>query len=173
MTFRHDTAAPDLGVFEDKFELRSLQHQHDVPCAETIHMSRSGPNILRYIENETDYVVKPTHLSESEYVFVVRESQVINNVTMNGTTVAIPFQGVELRNFIQSRIEDAWTHHAYDFECAALRAARPGVLIERPVFNASDAVFEIQCIVVWGRCSKFLFLHGNSWSTFKPLDNGR
>jgi len=148
MTFRNRLDHPDLGLFEDKIRLRlELLPEVGVRATPSIHLSYSDTNILRHIEGRRAFVVKPSHMSESQLVFVVRDG-----VDMLRRAWGHP-SGVTAAE-IQRAADTFLSRKALDWECRALTGARPGIIVEE-LMLAEDAegklrVDEYKFYIVWG-----------------------
>mmetsp|Transcript_18341 Transcript_18341/g.59568 ORF Transcript_18341/g.59568 Transcript_18341/m.59568 type:complete len:562 (+) Transcript_18341:1039-2724(+) len=157
MTLRQRLDAVDLRNFEDKIRLRrNLLQPLGVLHTPTFYMSNEDPNILEHIVALESYVVKPTHMTESEHVAVVHRGHHIFDVQLNGEVVR---QAGELAdpNLLQKRVLDAWNRTAYEWECKAVVSATPGVIVESlvlakldPGWPEKERVEEVRCHVIWG-----------------------
>lgn len=158
MTLRQQLPSSGLQVFEDKFRLRrELLNGIDVAHTPVYHMSNSDPDVLSHIDNLQSYVVKPTHMTESEHVFVIHNGRYHVDVYADKAVLAKAGDVVDTL-LIQRKITEAWNKTAYEWECKAVVGARPGVIIERLVLATLDPgapshgrIEEARCHVVWGR----------------------
>ncbi|CAE8707031.1 unnamed protein product, partial [Polarella glacialis] len=158
MTLRQQLSSPDLGIFEDKIRLRrDLLQKIGVAHTPTIYMSNSDPSILEHITGRSDFVVKPTHMTESEYVAVVRDGRHLFDVHVDGVTQRMAGEPVD-HQLLQQRMLAAWNKTAYDWECQAVVSARPGVIVEELVLAYMDPttpevgrVEEARAHVIWGK----------------------
>merc|ERR1712078_464667 len=158
---RHAQALPH---FESKIEMRRFLAAHGGPTTPTIFSSNSDPHIRDHIADKKDYVVKATHLSEGQHVFLVREGRLVKAHDLNGTgsqhveTIAckgIPSEqctGSALAEYIEGLIVDSFSLHAMDAESAKLVDATLGVMVEELVLGDDGAVCEVQCLTTWGKC---------------------
>ena len=74
---------------------------------------------------------------------------------MDGEYEDPPSDPEALADYVQEQVRAAFRSKAYDWECAALVAASPGVIVEEPVLaqlrgSTQPSVQEIRCHVVWG-----------------------
>jgi len=120
-------------------------------------MSNTDPNILEHIAGRSHYVVKPTHMTEGEYIAVVHSGRHAFDVREDGKPARLAGEPVD-EALLQQRVLDAWNKTAYAWECKAVVAARPGVIVEKLVLATMDPgapdierVEEARCHVVWGR----------------------
>jgi len=150
--------SPELKIFEDKIQLRrNLLQPLGVSHTPTIYMSNEDPYILEHIEGHATFVVKPTHMTESEHVTVVRDGKHAFDVHLNGKTWHMKGKPVD-KELLQQSVLDAWNKTAYPWECQAVIAAKPGVIVEKLVTATLDPgapdnhrVEEARAHVIWGR----------------------
>eukprot|EP00928_Gymnodinium_smaydae_P027010 TRINITY_DN21030_c0_g1_i2.p1 TRINITY_DN21030_c0_g1~~TRINITY_DN21030_c0_g1_i2.p1 ORF type:complete len:833 (-),score=83.78 TRINITY_DN21030_c0_g1_i2:35-2533(-) len=158
MTLRQQLKAPELALFEDKIQLRrNLLQPLGVQHTPTYYMSNDDPGILSHIAQRKSYVVKPSHMTEGEHVSVVHHGKHVFDVRVDGEVARLAGEPVD-EELLQSRVLAAWNKSAYEWECEAVVAARPGVIVERLVLSTLDPgapdverVEEARCHVVWGR----------------------
>lgn len=177
---RQQLTSPDLAIFEDKIKLRrDLLQALGVEHTPTYYMSNSDLNILPHIEGRPSYVVKPTHMTESEYVFVVHNGKNVVDVRANEQVVRLAGEKANA-SLIQERISEAWGKTAYPWECKAIVDATPGVIVERPVFATLDPgapdferVEEARCHVVWGDVAAIEWVVDRQGSTVVGMQEDR
>jgi len=158
MTLRQQLPAKELTIFEDKIELRrNLLRPLGVEHTPDFYMSNDDPNILQHIRGLGSYVVKPSHMTESEHVAVVHQGRHVFDIRIDGQPVRLGGTPVDV-DLLQQRVLSAWEKSAYDWECQAVTAAKAGVIVEQLVLSTLDPgapdvgrVEEARCHVVWGR----------------------
>ena len=75
MTLRQRLEHPDNQIFEDKIRLRrELLVAVGVKATPGIHLSNTDFHVMPHLKDRQGFVVKPSHMSESQNVFVVRNS---------------------------------------------------------------------------------------------------
>jgi len=180
MTLRQGLSSPDLRLFEDKVQLRQgLLQPLGVAHTPTIYMSNTDPNILPHIAGRQDYVVKPTHMTESENVAVVRGGRHFFDIKVGGKPVGVAGEPVN-ETLLQSRVLAAWSETAFEWECQAVVSARPGVIVEQIVLATMDPgapdksrVEEARCHVVWGRTMAVEWAIGRHGSIVIAIEKDR
>ncbi|CAE8606393.1 unnamed protein product [Polarella glacialis] len=150
MTLRHRLQHPDLGLFEDKIRLRAeLLPAAGVLATPSIHMSNQDFDVARFLHDRKSYVVKPSHMSESQNVFVMQDGV---NLLLRAWGNPHPYSTVEE---IQQSVNSFSKQHALDWECKALVGASPGVIVEELVLAASSQnqlfVDEYKFYTSWGQ----------------------
>ncbi|CAJ1364199.1 unnamed protein product [Effrenium voratum] len=128
LTLRHRLEHPDLGLFEDKIRLRrELLPAAGVEATPSIHLSYDDFDVARFLHGRSSYVVKPSHMSESQHVFVIKDGLNL----LHSTWFASPARNSVQE--IQAVVDGFPQHKAKDWECRALLGARPGVIVEELV----------------------------------------
>jgi len=149
MTLRNRLDHPDLGLFEDKIRLRKeLLPSVGIPSTPSIHISNSDFQVAKHLHGRRSYVVKPSHMSESQNVFVIRDGI---NLLQQAWGYPDPQADIDQIQAIADTFADTT---ALDWECKALVSVRPGVIVEELVL-ATDLqgryrVDEYKFYVVWG-----------------------
>mmetsp|Transcript_126378 Transcript_126378/g.219012 ORF Transcript_126378/g.219012 Transcript_126378/m.219012 type:complete len:596 (-) Transcript_126378:170-1957(-) len=149
LTLRHQLEDPDLQLFEDKIRLRrELLPSVGVASTPSIHLSNSDFEVARHITGLPGFVVKPSHMSESQNVFVVQ-----NGINLLQQAWGFPHPVVTPEQ-IQAQVNTFPDTTALDWECKALVSVRPGVVVEELVL-AEDSqgklrVDEYKFYVAWG-----------------------
>mmetsp|Transcript_1906 Transcript_1906/g.5438 ORF Transcript_1906/g.5438 Transcript_1906/m.5438 type:complete len:735 (+) Transcript_1906:1-2205(+) len=149
MSLRQKLKHPDLGHFEDKIRLRrELLPSIGAPATPSIHLSNTDFEVGRFLEGRRSFVVKPSHMSESQFVFVVRDGvnllqQAWGHPDPRATTEEIERAVKTFRNST-----------ALDWECRALVGLQPGVVVEELILGESPSgklsVDEYKFYAVWG-----------------------
>lgn len=156
MTLRRSLPSLQLSLFEDKIQLRRWLQSIGVKHTPNIYMSNEDPNILPHLEGHSSFVVKPSHMTESEHIVVVREGRYVFDVYSQGKLQGVQGQLVD-KVQLQALVLDAWNESAFSWECQAVLAARPGVIVEHLITARLDTssskrrVEEARVHVVWGR----------------------
>lgn len=149
MTLRQRLYHPDLGLFEDKIRLRrQLLPEVGVPSTPSIHLSNTDFEVGRHLAGRRAFVVKPSHMSESQFVFVVRDG-----VNLLQQAWGYPDPRVTPEQ-IQAAVRIFVNRTALDWECRSLVAARQGVVVEELVLAEDDngkfRVDEYKFYTIWG-----------------------
>jgi len=149
MTLRQRLDDPELGLFEDKIRLRQeLLPSLGVKSTPSIYLSRTDFEVIPHLVGRRGYVVKPSHMSESQNVFVVQDGV---NLLQQAWGHPNPKVSVEE---IQAAVHEFKNQTALDWECNALVAASQGVIVEELVLAEDDAghlrVDEYKFYTVWG-----------------------
>ncbi|CAE7211647.1 unnamed protein product [Symbiodinium sp. CCMP2592] len=148
MTIRQKLDHSDLGMFEDKIRLRTeLLPAAGVLATPSIHLSNTDFNIAHLIAGRQSYVVKPSHMSESQNVFVMHNG-------MNLLRQAWGWPGTSSIEEIQAAVHQFSEQSALDWECKALVASQPGVIVEELVLaevGGRLAVDEFKFYTVFGK----------------------
>jgi len=149
MTLRQRLLHPDLGLFEDKIRLRrELLPAVGASATPSIHLSNTDWEVERHLEGRRGFVVKPSHMSESQFVFVVNDGiNLLQQAWGHPSPMVTPAQ-------IQAGVYQFRNRTALDWECRALVAVKPGVIVEQLIL-AEDAagkfrVDEYKFYTVWG-----------------------
>lgn len=149
MTLRQRLESSDLGLFEDKIRLRKeLLPGAGVAATPSIHLSNSDFNILHHLRGRKSFVVKPSHMSESQNVFVVQ-----NDVNLLQQAWGHPNPVAHIED-IQAAVDQFVQKTALDWECRALVAVRPGVIVEDLILAVDPhgglRVDEYKFFTTWG-----------------------
>ncbi|CAE6914509.1 unnamed protein product [Symbiodinium natans] len=149
MTIRQKLDHSDLGIFEDKIRLRTeLLPAAGVLATPSIHLSNTDFDIAHLIEGRHSYVVKPSHMSESQNVFVMHNG-------INLLRQAWGWPGQSPIEEIQAAVYEFSQQKALDWECKALVATKPGVIVEELVLAEVDGgrftVDEFKFYTVFGQ----------------------
>ncbi|CAE7206043.1 rnhA [Symbiodinium sp. CCMP2456] len=142
MRQREDSESPGLRRFSDKVLFKTWMLQEAIPIAEIFHMSNESPDVLAALGSlkTQRFVVKPTHLAATSYVYVMKDG--INLV--NGQSLS--------HDEINSGLREAWNErHVDDW---ATESTRPGVLIEELVESSEKqgrTPDELKCQTFWGK----------------------
>lgn len=180
MTLRQQLDSTDLLNFEDKIRFRvNLLQPLGVAHTPSYYMSNEDPMILEHIVARDSYVVKPTHMSESEHVIVVKDGRYEFDVRIDGEFVRLAGDAVD-PHVIQRHLLSAWNKTAYEWECKAVVAASRGILVEKLVLATLDPgapdvgrVEEARVHVVWGRATAVEWTLGRAGSTVMLLQVDR
>eukprot|EP00928_Gymnodinium_smaydae_P045507 TRINITY_DN30333_c0_g1_i1.p1 TRINITY_DN30333_c0_g1~~TRINITY_DN30333_c0_g1_i1.p1 ORF type:complete len:554 (-),score=56.55 TRINITY_DN30333_c0_g1_i1:88-1749(-) len=149
MTLRSELHDPSLHLFEDKIRLRrELLPSLGVEATPSILLTNSEPEkVLASIQGRSSYVVKPSHMSESQNVFVVRDGiDLLRRAWGQPDPVATP-------ELIQATVGSFMQTTALDWECQALVSVPPGVVVEELVLSTLGgalSVDEYKFYTVWG-----------------------
>ncbi|CAE7377523.1 DIP13 [Symbiodinium natans] len=176
LTLRQKLPPGGLSVFMDKIQFRTeLLPSVGVQHTPTLYMSNTDPYFLPYITNVSSFVVKPSHLSESESVVVVQNGTYAFDIQLHGSP--LPAAGLPVdKEMLQQHMYEAFNRTAFDWECQAVRAARPGVIVERMITarldgaSAKERVEEVRFHVVWGRTTVVEWAINRIGSTTMYLD---
>lgn len=149
LTIRSKIQHPSLHLFEDKIRLRQeLLPSIGVEATPSILLTNTEPErVLESIRGKEAYVVKPSHMSESQNVFVVRDGI---NILQQAWGHPAPQVTPEA---IQNAVLDFMHTSALDWECSALVSVRPGVVVEELIMSTTGGslmVDEYKFYVVWG-----------------------
>ena len=79
----HTPLAIYLSHWNDKIWLLNWYKTHALPGPPYMYYSRDCKHISTYLNNKSDYCVKPSHLSDSIGVFVVQNGKLTNNVRVD------------------------------------------------------------------------------------------
>lgn len=127
LTLRQRLDHPDLGIFEDKIRLRrELLPAAGVLATPSIHLSNDDFDIIRFLHGRKNYVVKPSHMSESQNVFVVQDGR-------NLLRMAWGHPSEVYLDEIQDAVNGFSKKTALEWECRALVSSKPGVIVEELV----------------------------------------
>eukprot|EP00931_Biecheleriopsis_adriatica_P118259 TRINITY_DN93704_c0_g1_i1.p1 TRINITY_DN93704_c0_g1~~TRINITY_DN93704_c0_g1_i1.p1 ORF type:complete len:799 (+),score=137.81 TRINITY_DN93704_c0_g1_i1:35-2431(+) len=149
LTLRQRLEHPDLGLFEDKIRLRQeLLPAAGVLSTPSIHLSNTDFDIARFLHGRRSFVVKPSHMSESQNVFVVQDGI---NLLQRAWGYPNPVSSIE---DIQAAVNEFTKQTALDWECRALVSSKPGVVVEELVLaqdqQGMHLVDEYKFYVSWG-----------------------
>eukprot|EP00434_Breviolum_minutum_P014308 symbB.v1.2.012616.t1/scaffold874.1/size155782/10 len=151
LTLRQRLDDPDLGIFEDKIRLRrELLPAAGVLATPSIHLSNDDFDIARFLKGRKNYVVKPSHMSESQNVFVVQDG-------MNLLRMAWGHPPQVYIQEIQDAVNSFSKKTALEWECQALVSSKPGVIVEELVLATKAEnpgkylVDEYKFYTSWGR----------------------
>lgn len=149
MTVRQRLEHPDLQLFEDKIRLRrELLPEVGVASTPSIHISYEDAHVVPHLVDRRGFVVKPSHMSESQFVFVVQDG-----IHLLQQAWGHPGPWVSPEE-IQAAVDSFMNLTAKDWECRALLSARPGVIVEELVLAQDSqgklSVDEYKFYTVWG-----------------------
>lgn len=149
LTIRSKIQHPSLHLFEDKIRLRKeLLPSIGVVATPSILLTNTEPErVLESIRGKQAYVVKPSHMSESQNVFVVRDG-----INILQQAWGHPAPQVKPED-IQRAVLDFMRTSALDWECSALVSVPPGVVVEELIMSTTGGslmVDEYKFYVVWG-----------------------
>jgi len=166
MTLRQGLGHADLSVFVDKIQLRrDLLPSIGVKSTPSYYMSNTDFNLVHHVQRHRDVVVKPSHLTSSRSVYVIRNRTLFLNA-WNVTDVGRRVSAQEVQyavNVFRRVVANASDGHA-------LHAAPPGVIVEELILGIHRncpvedltvqlsspecfdqwVVFEFKCFTVWG-----------------------
>lgn len=171
LTLRQRLDHPDLGIFEDKIRLRrELLPAAGVLATPSIHLSNDDFDIIRFLHGRKSYVVKPSHMSESQNVFVVHDGRNLLKMAWGQ-----PFK-VYLEE-IQDAVNGFSKKTALEWECRALVSSKPGVIVEELVL-ANKALGNVRNLLVdeykfftsWGET---IFAENVPWSMGTTMEISR
>lgn len=150
LTIRQRLEHPDLAIFEDKIRLRrELLPAAGVDATPSIHLSNTDTDLTKHLQGRLAYVVKPSHMSESQNVFVVA-----NGVNLLRQAWGFPEPTASIEE-IQAAVNTFMNKTALQWECKALLSVPPGVIVEELVLAQDTTgklrVDEYKFFTVWGR----------------------
>lgn len=149
LTIRSRIQHPSLHLFEDKIRLRQeLLPSLGVKATPSILLTNTEPErVLESIQGKQAFVVKPSHMSESQNVFVVRDGiNILQKAWGHPAPQVTPEE-------IQRAVLDFMHTSALDWECSALVSVPPGVVVEELIMSTTGGslmVDEYKFYVVWG-----------------------
>eukprot|EP00929_Paragymnodinium_shiwhaense_P079053 TRINITY_DN41080_c0_g1_i1.p1 TRINITY_DN41080_c0_g1~~TRINITY_DN41080_c0_g1_i1.p1 ORF type:complete len:538 (-),score=139.82 TRINITY_DN41080_c0_g1_i1:56-1669(-) len=150
LTLRNKLEHPNLHMFEDKIRIRkeTLPNLAVKPTPPILLTNSEPEKVFASIEGKTSYVVKPSHMSESQNVFVMRGGV---NILQKAWGHPDPHTTAAQ---IQETVHSFWKTSALDWECKALVTVKPGVVVEELVLSNIDGaglkVDEYKFYTVWG-----------------------
>ncbi|CAJ1346597.1 unnamed protein product [Effrenium voratum] len=156
MRQREDSEQSGLHRFSDKIQFKTWMLEEGIPIPKIFHLSSESPEVLSVLQTipGQQYVVKPTHLAATSYVYVMKDGK---NLVSN--------QEVAMEE-IESGLRQAWNdRHLDDW---ATESTRPGVIVEELVEadNRLGTPDEMKCQTFWG---KLLFCE---WTYVKNMSSG-
>ena len=157
LDIRQQLRRPTLSVYVDKRQYKARMTELGIDIPQIYHVQNADPaadeatfeSITQSLENllavQKDYVAKPTHLSCSDQVYVVKNG--LNIYSKLHAPVQPRLVAANMTMALRTR-SSVWG------ESWALHHVPPGILIEERISAGGDddtAALEFKTIVIWGR----------------------
>jgi hypothetical protein len=159
LTIRQQLRRPTLTFYVDKKRYKARMLELGIAIPDIYYVQNAGPDadvedLRQHLEDvlaaHSDYVAKPTHLSCSDHVYVVKAGR---NIYLNPPDV------VESRHVAATLVTALRTQSSLRGESWALHHVVPGVIVEErisAVFLWLSVLFLISCLFLFHR--RFLFV---------------
>jgi len=152
----------NLHLWKDKIWLIKWYKENKINGPPYIYFSRKESDISPYIENRSDYCIKPSHLSEKIGVFIIRNNKLIKDVDYY-RIINVPVPSYFHKFKVGYKITTIEINNAMQFlktvvatwESNIFKNVQPGIVIEN-LHNGN----EIKVFVMLGYVIGFYYIKG-------------
>lgn len=138
---------PELVKWNDKIWLAKWYWYNNIQGPPIIHFSNKSPNVSRFLQSRLrnrSVIVKPSHLSNSKYIYKVDPNDKITQLSAMEDRKELLISLQELDTLLL----EAWNTKALD-EDLPMQKVLPGVIVEDYI----DSHVELGYFVIWGLTS--------------------